>query len=152
MTADEASALDEMVERRVAALEDLAMEDDPASLNVILTELHNGNKTIRKAALEATIQFADRAAIPYLEDLADRTEDPLEQVELLEAIEFLSLPSLTEVLEAHRASGGTVTPPAAQPGQDLEAPASTSRRGFGRRAASAISGQTTPGTPPLRPQ
>src|SRR5436190_7943981 len=43
--------------RRISELEDLAMDNDPSSLDVILSELTNADPEIRRAALEATIQF-----------------------------------------------------------------------------------------------
>src|SRR5204863_3452761 len=45
------------VEKRIEELTDLAMNDDSGSLDTILSELTNRDPQIRKAALEATIQF-----------------------------------------------------------------------------------------------
>ena len=86
------------VEARVAELGDLAMEDDQASLDTILSELTNRDPEIRKAALEASIQFGSRDAIPKLADAASQIDDPKERAAIEEAIAFLKLPSLTEVL------------------------------------------------------
>ena len=86
------------IRQRIAELNDLAMNSDTNSLNTILAELNNSDKEIRKGALEAVIQFADRAAIARLQEIADRTEDATEKAALLEAIEYLKLPSLTEYL------------------------------------------------------
>ena len=88
----------EKVRQRIAELNDLAMNNDTNSLNTILSELTNPDVEIRKGALEAVIQFADRAAIPRLQEIADHTEDNTEKGALLEAIEYLKLPSLTEHL------------------------------------------------------
>jgi hypothetical protein len=85
------------VRSRVMTLRDLAMEDDPASLQTILAELTNADRAIRVAALEATVQFGSRDAIPRLKEAAAATDDPKEKVALVEAAEFLELPSLTEV-------------------------------------------------------
>jgi HEAT repeat protein len=81
------------------------MSSDPASLDEILRELRNPDSTIRAAALAAAIQFGSRDAIPTLAQAAMETEDGNEKTNILEAIEFLKLPSLSEVL--------TQTPPAA---------------------------------------
>ena len=89
---------EQKVRQRIAELNDLAMNSDTNSLSTILAELNNSDKEIRKGALEAVIQFADRAAIPRLHEIADRTEDATEKAALLEAIEYLKLPSLTEYL------------------------------------------------------
>jgi hypothetical protein len=88
--------------QRTAELMDLAMENDDSSLQTILAELNNRDPAIRAAATEAAIQFSSRDAIPALLDAANRTEDPKEKQALVEAAEFLKLPSLTEV----RAAGG----------------------------------------------
>lgn len=85
------------VEKRGAELMDMAMTDDRASLDAILSELTNRDPEIRKAALEATIQFGSRDAIPKMTDAAAQTDDPSEKAAIADAIEFLKLPSLTEV-------------------------------------------------------
>jgi HEAT repeats len=85
------------VEQRSSQLMDLAMNDDRASLDTILSELTNRDPEIRKAALEAAIQFGSRDAIPKLADAASQTDDPNEKAALNDAIEFLKLPSLTEI-------------------------------------------------------
>jgi len=86
------------VESRTGELLEMAMTDDPASLNTILSELTNRDPEIRKAAVEATLQFGSRDAIPKLTEVASQTDDPKEKAEIVEAIEFLKLPSLTEVI------------------------------------------------------
>jgi hypothetical protein len=86
------------VEQRSEQLMDLAMNDDRTSLDTILSELTNRDPEIRKAALDATIQFGSRDAIPKLTDAASQTDDPNEKTAITDAIEFLKLPSLTEVM------------------------------------------------------
>lgn len=106
------------VSRRVDELLDLAMNDDSDSLTAILAELENRDKDIRTGALDAVIQFADRAAIPHLRELAERTLDSAEKARLLEAADFLELPSLTEVMARRRAETGAsmqTNPPASAP-------------------------------------
>ena len=85
----------------------LAMNNDSASLETILGELRNPDRQIRKGALEATIQFEDRAAIPRLKEIAAETEDEDEKTEILAAADFLALPSLTEYLAQQQAMGAT---------------------------------------------
>jgi cytoskeletal protein RodZ len=85
------------VEKRTAELMDIAMTDDRANLDIILSELTNRDPEIRKAALEAAIQFGSRDAIPKIADAATQTDDPNEKAALADAIEFLKLPSLTEI-------------------------------------------------------
>ena len=87
------------VAERVAKLQELAMDDQGSSLQTILGELSNRDPVIRKAAREAAVQFSSRDAIPRLLEAAGQTEDPAEKQELIEAAEFLKLPSLTEVMQ-----------------------------------------------------
>ena len=90
------------VEKRSEELMDLAMADDSDSLNTILSELTNRDPQIRKAALEACVQFGSRDAIPRLSDVVSETDDPKEKAEIVEAIEFLKLPSATELIAQNR--------------------------------------------------
>jgi hypothetical protein len=55
--------------------------------------------------LEATVQFRSRDAIPRLLDAASQTDDPHEKAAIADAIEFLKLPTLSEVMEQGRLSG-----------------------------------------------
>ena len=95
------------IQAKIDRLEDLQANDDAESLHAILNELTDSNRVIRHAAIEAATQFRDRAAIPVLTDLAARTTDPEEKQELLDAVEFLTLPTYTEVMaEKKRANRG----------------------------------------------
>ncbi len=91
------------VRQRVAELNALAMKSDTTSRDIILSELQNPDKAIREGALEATIQFGDRSVLPRLQEVADQTEDADEKKALLDAIDYLKLPSLTEYLASHPA-------------------------------------------------
>jgi hypothetical protein len=105
------------VDARTAELMDLGMNDDAQSLNTILSELNNRDPEIRKAAVEATVQFGSRDAIPNLMDAAAQTDDPQEKAEIMEAIQFLKLPTLSEAAaQANQAqpaigSNGPAGPP-----------------------------------------
>jgi hypothetical protein len=85
------------IQKKIDRLQELQANDDAASLKEILAELTNTNKTIRHEAIEATIQFGGHTAVPVLRDLASRTWDPGEKKELLDAADFLELPTLTEI-------------------------------------------------------
>jgi hypothetical protein len=87
------------VQSHVEKLQELQANDDALSLQAILSELTNSDKTIREAAIEATTQFGSRDAIPALKNLAASTWDPDEKQKLLDAADFLALPSLTELRE-----------------------------------------------------
>jgi hypothetical protein len=90
------------VQARLDKLDELEANDDADSLHAILAELSNSDKEIRAAAVESTIQFGNRDAIPVLKDLATRTQDPDEKKALLDAADFLALPTMTEVMEQKR--------------------------------------------------
>jgi hypothetical protein len=75
-------------------LQEWSMNDDPASLSHILADLTNPEREIRDAAIEATKQFGSSNAIPALKAAAANTADTEEQIALLEAANFLSLPSM----------------------------------------------------------
>ena len=96
------------VEKRTAELMELASQDDPVSLEMILSELTNRDPEIRKAALNATLQSRNREAIPRLSEAAEQTDDPREKAALADAIDFLTLPTLGEVMEqmGERATNG----------------------------------------------
>ena len=83
------------IDAETGRLQDWSMNDDPASLSNILADLTHPEKEIRDAAIEATKQFGSTNAIPTLKEVAANTTDTEEQIALLEAADFLSLPSLS---------------------------------------------------------
>ncbi|HEU6447963.1 MAG TPA: hypothetical protein VFV23_05960 [Verrucomicrobiae bacterium] len=91
------SAHDISIHEEIQKLSQLQANDDAESLHEILSDLTNSDKTIRAAALESTIQFASRDAVPYLRNLASSTSDPQERTNLIEAADYLELPSWTEI-------------------------------------------------------
>jgi len=107
---DADTAQEEYVRQQIKALDELARERNADSLNAILLELQNPNKEIRKGALEAAIEFRDRSSIPRLQEIAGSTQDPNEKAELLEAIEYLKLPTLTEHLAELQANAANAKP------------------------------------------
>jgi hypothetical protein len=92
---------EEFVRRRTAELNGLAMQNSPEAHQQIVDELKNPDKEIRKAALEALKQANDRSVVPQMQQLAGQTDDPGEKQAILDAIDFINLPSLTEHLNQH---------------------------------------------------
>ena len=88
------------VQQRIAELNDLATQDDPAAHATMLAELTNQEKDIRQAAREAVMQTHDPADVPRLHEVLAITEDREERIALQKAIKFLNLPSLTDYLAA----------------------------------------------------
>lgn len=85
------------VKEHLATLSKLQSNDDAESLQTILSDLTNSEKTVRLAAIQATVQFGSRDAIPVLNNVAARTGDTAEKAKLLDAAEYLALPTLTEI-------------------------------------------------------
>jgi HEAT repeat protein len=92
------------VAARIAALRDLSKKTDRASLETLLSEVKNPDQEIRQAALDAISQSGHRAAIPRLREVAAQTEDSREKQAIADVIEFMSLPTLTELLSGHGAT------------------------------------------------
>jgi hypothetical protein len=90
------------VVQRIKELNDLAMNNDAESRDAILSEVKdNPDRRIRAAALEAAIQFDDRSVVPTLQDIAAQTVDSQEKQNILDAIDYINLPSLTEYVAAN---------------------------------------------------
>lgn len=92
------------VAARIAQLRDLATKTDRASLETLLAEIKNPDLEIRQAALDAISQSGNRAAIPGLRETAAQTEDIREKQAIVDVIEFMSLPTLTELLRGRGAT------------------------------------------------
>jgi len=88
---------EDYVAERVSELHDLGMTDDPDSLSTITSEMDSREPQIREAALKAVIQFGSRDAIPALQNTMQHTDDPQEKVDLQKAIDFLELPTMSEI-------------------------------------------------------
>jgi hypothetical protein len=97
-----AAAHAQYVRQQIEKLQALSWNNDVQSRDTILSELKNNpDKTIRAAALEAAIQYDDRSVVPSLQEIAAQTQDPEEKAGILEAIDYINLPSLSEYLAAH---------------------------------------------------
>ena len=121
-------------------LQQWCMNDDPASLSNILADLTNSEKEIRDAAIEAAKQFGSTNAIPALKAVAANTADTEEQIALLEAANFLSLPSIN--------FGGPATPKTPEQIQadaQRRAEREASRQAQMQKYAPRQNSQSTPG-------
>lgn len=107
--ADDPAAHEKYVVQRIKELNALAMNNDTASRDAILAEVKNNpDRRIRAAALQAAIQFDDRSVVPPLQDIAAQTGDPEEKANILAAIDYINLPSLTEYLAANPHQQSTI--------------------------------------------
>jgi hypothetical protein len=84
------------IEEETSRLQEWSTQDDPASLAAILSDLTNSEKSVRLAAIEAAKQFGSRDAIAALKASVGNAADTGEQIALLEAADFLSLPTIAD--------------------------------------------------------
>ena len=98
VTAQQSAAIpkpsQDAINTEIDRLQDLSLNNDPASLSNILKDLTYPDQEVREAAIEATKQFGSSDAVPVLRDLAAKDQNPEESAALLDAAAFLSLPPL----------------------------------------------------------
>jgi hypothetical protein len=128
-----------VIDAETDRLQQWSMDNDPASLSNILGDLTNPEKEVRDAAIEAAKQFGSSNAIPALKAVAANTTDPEEQIALLEAANFLSLPSISD--------GGPATP---KTPEEIQAAAQRRAESKARRQAQMQNraGNQNPQSPP----
>lgn len=105
-------------------LYDWSMNNDPQSLSNILNDLNSPEKEVRLAAIEATKQFGDTNAIPVLKAAAASSDDTQEQIAMLEAADFISLPDA----ELGQAGGSQATLTPAQAAARAQSQANSAAR------------------------
>jgi HEAT repeat protein len=97
--------------QRVKELAQLGATKDAKSLPSILSDLTSGDAEIRRAALSATLDYGDRSTIPVLQEAMDTLPDPQEKVNIRDAINYLKLPTLTEMNVSSRDGNAPSLPP-----------------------------------------
>ena len=100
-----AAEYDDYVNQRTVELEDLSMTVDAGSLITIESELDSRDPRIQAAAVSAAIQFGSRDVIPALQDASGHTDDPVQKLNIVKAIQFLELPTESEFVNATPPSG-----------------------------------------------
>ncbi|HEX3855869.1 MAG TPA: HEAT repeat domain-containing protein [Verrucomicrobiae bacterium] len=120
---------EEYVKNRSEELMDLARQDSPAAIQKIMDELKNPDKAIRGAALDALEEANDRSVVPQMQQIADQTDDSDYKQAIQDAIDFINLPSLTEVRQQRKAQitasgnqpqGPPQHPPSSHPPRPVE--------------------------------
>lgn len=76
----------------------LASTYDTKNIPKIADSLSHADASVRDTARQALVQIGDGAAIPYLRAASKTAREPEEIESLNEAIQFLSLPHISEVL------------------------------------------------------
>jgi len=102
----------EAIERQIESLTDASAKSDSKSFQLIVNALNDPQAEIRQTAVEAAIQFGSRDAIPFLKEAAANIEDAREKVKILDAIEFLELPSFSEIKQARATNSNSSRIPA----------------------------------------
>lgn len=128
------------------------MNNDAQSLSNILADLTSPEKEIREAAIEAAKQFESTNAIPALKAAAANAEDNQEAIAMLEAADWLALPSVdfaATQANYNRGDQQQLTPEQMQARQQDRARAQARRQEYlDKRAArqgSSSGGQSTSG-------
>ena len=103
-------AREEYIRNRAEELMDLARQSNSAAHLQIVAELNNPDRAIRQAALEALEQADARSMIPEMRQKADAMTDPDDQQAVMDAIQFIETPSITELMPARatRTASGDV--------------------------------------------
>ncbi len=102
------------VDEQIIELTELGARNDAESLKRIIARLSDSDPQIREAALDATIQFGSRDAIPILEELATKTDDPRERIDSLDGAKFLALPTFSEIRAQRRTNLNSKALPTSQ--------------------------------------
>ena len=127
-----------------------SMKDDAQSLSNILTDLHSPEKEIRMAAIEAAKQFGDTNAIPALKAAAMSSDNTDEQIAMLEAADFISLPDA--IMATKGDSQTTLTPEqSAARAQSQAAAAARYQAYMAKHHPDQAPQNAPPGNPPVNP-
>jgi hypothetical protein len=85
----------------LAFIDEASTAYDPKSIPLIAPYLDDPDPAIRSAAIDGFLRLGERDAAVLLRAAAKRRDSPKEIVALLQAAEYLELPSLTEMRKAH---------------------------------------------------
>jgi hypothetical protein len=88
---------------REAALSEIAGSGEPGALEFLVDELSRAHGEQQSKLLQAVIDFGSRDAIPKLLALAETSDDPEQAAALVEAADYLALPTLKELRERRAA-------------------------------------------------
>ena len=80
--------------RSIQQIEDAVVTYQASSLPVIAPFLVHGDPVVREAAREGVVQMGLSEAAPLLREAAGKLKDPREAILLLDAADFLELPSV----------------------------------------------------------
>ncbi len=88
------------VEKELDQIRELQSEADgtnnPIIITALLDKLSNPEAEVRQAVLESLKQLNDTNAVPGLEQAAEKIKDPREKVAVMDTIDYLKMPSITD--------------------------------------------------------
>jgi hypothetical protein len=101
------------VENEVNQIQDLQGEADgtnnPVVIAALIDKLAHPEAEVRQAALDALRQLDDTNAVPGLEKTVENTKDPREKVAVMDLIDFIKMPSVTEGVPPEYATNSAFT-------------------------------------------
>lgn len=81
-------------EADVRRLDQAVTSYEVGSLPIVASYLNNAHPELRRAALEGMLQMGLSQAAPLLREAAEKANDPREAIAMLDAADFLDLPTL----------------------------------------------------------
>jgi len=69
--------------------------NNPQIINALLNKLSNPEAEVRRTAVQVLKEMNDTNAVPGLQKAAEATADPREKVAILDAIDYIKMPSFT---------------------------------------------------------
>ena len=89
-----------LVDKEVSDVQDMVGRIDgtnnPIIIEALVAKLGSPEPDVRKAALDGLKQIDDTNAVPSLRKAVDTIQDPREKVAVLDVIDFINLPSVTQ--------------------------------------------------------
>lgn len=89
-----------VIEKEVSEIQDIVNNADGSNnvqiVNALLEKYSNPEMEVRKAVLDALRQLNDTNAVPGLEKIVDNAKDAREKVAILDTIEYINMPSVTQ--------------------------------------------------------
>lgn len=112
----------------LARIENAVTSGQPSALPLVAPYLTHADPALREAARDAMLQMGLAESVPLLREAAGKLKDPREAILLLDAADFLSLPSIPVTGDGKPRKAGA-TPPPQQPQNSRPAGKSTSALG-----------------------
>jgi len=89
-----------LVDKEVGDIQDMVGRIDgtnnPIIIEALVAKLGSTEPDVRKAALDGLKQIDDTNAVPSLRKAVDNIQDPREKVAVLDVIDYINLPSVTQ--------------------------------------------------------